>query len=234
MSALKHLASILGTAIQEGAKRMTPNSDIDAVIAQMEARSKSRKGAQISEDRQMEAVRRFWQSQEVQSFRDAYLLSWSLCLPHRPQGPCVMEDRPRLEKVLEGVDGWRGKPSAYRRCYQGLIKSYFTYDALAETTSRAGRNNWHILRQYLRDRNHLIKDHSPCSQWVDTAVGNRHLFGEQPCEPYVDALLRGDVGILEHLCEQLGISKASWFLRELVLTQVRGATRLPNAQFQAL
>lgn len=234
MSALKHLASILGTAIQEGAKRMTPNSDIDAVIAQMEARSNSRKGGQISEDRQMEAVRRFWQSQEVQSFRDAYLLSWSLCLPHRPQGPCVMEDRPRLEKVLEGVDGWRGKPSAYRRCYQGLIKSYFTYDALAETTSRAGRNNWHILRQYLRDRNHLIKDHSPCSQWVDTAVGNRQLFGEQPCEPYVDALLRGDVGILEHLCEQLGISKASWFLRELVLTQVRGATRLPNAQFEAL
>lgn len=145
-----------------------------------------------------------------------------------------MEDRPRLEKVLDGVDGWSGKPNAYRRCYQGLVKSYFTYDVLAKTTPEAGLSNWHMLRQYLRDHNSLIKDHSPCPQWVDTAVGNRQLFGEQPCEPYVDALLRGDVGIIEHLCEQLGISKASWFLRELVLAQVRGATRLTNAQFQVL
>jgi len=234
MSALDHLSSLLRPFIREGAKEMTPNANVDSVIAEMEARSKSRKEGQISEDRQLEAVRRFWQSQEVGSFRDAYLLSWGLCLPHRPLGPCVMEDRPRLERVLNGVDAWSGKPKAFRRCYQGLIKSYFTYDVLADTTPGTGRNNWHMLRQYLRDRNHLIQDHSPCPEWVATAVGNRQLFGEQPCEPYVDALLRGDAGIIDHLCEQLGISKASWFLRELVLAQVRGATRLGNAQFQAL
>lgn len=234
MKGLNYLASLLLPAIQEGGKGIPPSGGIDAVIAQMEARSKSRKGGQISEDHQMEAVHRFWQSQEIQSFRDAYLLSWSLCLPHQPFGPCVMEDRPRIEKVLNGVDGWSGKPSAYRRCYQGLVKSYFTYDALDETVPTAGRNNWHILRQYLRDRNSLIKDHSPCPEWVNTAVDNRQLFGEQPCEPYVDALLNGDVGIIDYLCEQLGISKASWFLRELVLAQVRGATRLTDSQFQAI
>jgi hypothetical protein len=234
MNPLKHLASLLLPVMQESAEWMPSGGGIDVVIAQMEARFKSRRVGQIPEDHQLEAVRRFWQSQEILSFRDAYLLSWSLCLPHRPWGPCVMEDRARLEKVLDGADGWSGRPSAYRRCYQGLVKSYFTYDTFAETTPEAGRNNWQILRQYLFDHNSLIKDHSPCPQWVDTAVGNPQLFGEQPCELYADALLRGDGGIIEHLCEQLGISKASWFLRELVLAQVRGATRLANTQFLAL
>jgi hypothetical protein len=234
MSALSHLAALLRPAVQEGARAMSPNTSIDAVLADMEAKSKSRKGGHIVEDHLMEAVKRFWQSQEIQSFRDAYMLSWGLCLPHRPQGPCVLDDRQRLEKVLDGVDGWRAKPSAYRRCYQGLVKSYFTYDVLSDGTAGPGRNNWKLLRDYLRDRNGLIKDERLNPEWVDTAVGNRQLFGDQPCVPYVDALLRGDSGAIDHLCEQLGINDASWFLRELVLAQVKGATLLGNAPFKEL
>ena len=213
---------------------MPQSTAIDAVIAEMEVKSKSRKGGQLADDHLLDAVKRFWQSQEIQSFRDAYMLSWGICLPHRPEGPCVLEDRPRLQKVLDGVDGWSAKPNAYRRCYQGLVKSYFTYDVLAESTIGSGRNNWRLLRDYLHERNGLIKDKNLSPEWVDTAVGNRQVFGDQPCTSYVDALLRGDSGAIDHLCEQLGINKASWFLRELVLAQVEGATQLGNAQFQAL
>lgn len=234
MSALNHLASLLRPAVHEGARELAPSTAIDEVIAKMAAKSKSRAGGNLAEDHLLEAVKRFWLSQEVQSFRDAYMLSWSLCLPHRPQGPCVLEDRPRLQKVLDGVDSWTERPTAYRRCYQGLVKSYFTYDALAESAPGVGRNNWRLLRDYLHDRNRLIKDTSVNPEWVDTALGNRQVFGDRPCEPYVDALLRGDSGAIDHLCEQLGINKASWFLRELVLAQVKGATQLGNAQFQAL
>ncbi|MGZ8340263.1 MAG: EH signature domain-containing protein [Telluria sp.] len=234
MSALIHLASLLLPAVQEGARTLSPNTAIDKIIADMEVKSKSRKGNHLVQDHLQEAVKRFWQSEEIHSFRDAYMLSWGLCLAHRPQGPCVLEDRPRLQKVLDGVDGWREKPSAYRRCYQGLMKSYFTYDALAESTTGAGRNNWRLLRDYLRDRNGLINDPRLNPEWVDVAVGNRQLFGDQPCVPYVDALLRGDSGAIDHLCEQLGINKASWFLRELLLAQVKGATHLGNTQFQEL
>ncbi|QQX85230.1 hypothetical protein JJQ59_04580 [Cupriavidus necator] len=213
---------------------MTLNSGIDAVIEEMKARSKSPPSGKPSEDHQLEAVRRFWQSHEVKSFRDAYLLSWSLCIPHRPQGACVLEDQSRLQGVLDGVDVWTTRPSAYRRCYQGLVKSYFTYDAHGDGTSSASRKNWNLLRQYLQDRNRLIKDKGLNPEWVTTAVDNKEIFGEQPCEPFVEALLRGDAGIVDHLCEQLGIGKASWFLRELVLAQVKGAAKLSDAKFQAL
>ncbi|WPH19856.1 EH signature domain-containing protein [Variovorax paradoxus] len=234
MSPLDHLASLLRPGTEEGARAMTVSSNIDAVLTRMQERTKGNGSRALSEDLQLKAVRRFWQSQEVASFRDAYLLSWGLCLPHRPSGSCVLEDRPRFQAVLDGVDGWSVRPSAFRRCYQGLVKSYFTYDALGESAPPAARNNWKMLRDYLRDKNGLIRDKQANPDWVATAIGNQQLFGERPCDPYVDGLLKGDVGAIDHLCEELGIAKASWFLRELVLAQIRGATQLGNAQFQAL
>ena len=234
MSALNHLAALLLPGSETGALTMARASGIDAVLAEMKARSKSSGTKHLSEDHQLDAVRRFWDGQEIQSFRDAYLLSWGMCIPCRPNGPCVLEDRTRFQSVLDGVDSWRARPNAYRRCYQGLTKSYFTYDALGPAAPQAARNNWKVLRDYLRDRNSLIQDKQANPDWVTTALGNRQLFGENPCDPYVDALLRGDVGPIDHLCEQLGIAKTSWFLRELILAQVRGATKLGDAQFQAL
>lgn len=213
---------------------MTVSSDIDVVLTRMKEQSKGQAGKAISEDHQLEAVRRFWQSQEVTSFRDAYLLSWGLCLPHEPNGSCVMEDRPRFQAVLDGVDSWSLKPSAFRRCYQGLVKSYFTYDAFVDSARPGARNNWKLLRQYLQIKSDYIVDKNANPDWVQTAIGNQQLFGENPCEPYVEALLKGDVGAIDYLCEELGIAKASWFLRELVLAQIRGATKLGHAQFEVL
>ena len=234
MSPLDHLASLLRTGTEEGSRALAVSSEIDTVLARIRERTRGSARQTLSEDQQLDAVRRFWQSQEVASFRDAYLLSWGLCLPYKPSGPCVLEDRPRLEAVLDGVDSWSERPSAFRRCYQGLTKSYFTYDAFGDNAPAAARNNWKLLREYLHDKNSLIKDKQVNPDWVDTAIGNRQLFGENPCAPYVDELLRGDASAIDHLCEELGIAKASWFLRELVLAQIRGATQLSDSQFKGL
>jgi len=213
---------------------MTANKDIDVLLTDMQARSKSNGTGVISEDRQLEAVRRYWTSQQIRSFGDARLLSYGLCVPHRQGGPCVLEDKPRLTGVLDAVDTWAARPSLFRRCYQGLVRSYFTYDALTDGVPASAKSNWKQLRDYLHDRNGAITDKTVNPEWVATANGNRMLFGQDPCAPYVDALLRGDAGAIEHLCEQLVIAPSSWFLRELVLAQVRGATELGNAQFVAM
>src|SRR6185437_15413313 len=102
MSALANLAAMLRPGAEEGSRAMTAHAPIDAVIAKMELQSKARNGRELPEDQQLEAVRQFWNSQEIRGFRDAYLLSWGLCLPHRPQGPCVLDDAERLQKVLDG------------------------------------------------------------------------------------------------------------------------------------
>lgn len=234
MSPLDHLASLLRTGSEEGSRAMAVSTEIDVVLAKIRERAKGAGRQTLPEDQQLDAVRRFWQSQEIAFFRDAYLLSWGLCLPHKPSGPCILEDRPRLEAVLGGVDSWSERPSAFRRCYQGLAKSYFTYDALGDNAPAAARSNWKLLREYLHDKNYLIKDRQVNPDWVLTATGNKQLFGETPCAPYVDELLRGDASAIDHLCEELGIAKASWFLRELVLAQIHGATQLSDSQFKGL
>jgi hypothetical protein len=234
MSALSNLASLLNLAVEKGSRPMSSHDRIDDVIAKMEAQAKGRSASKVPEDLQLKAVSQFWQSQEVQRFRDAYLLSWSLCLPHRPQGLCILEDRSRLQRVLDGVNDWKSRPNAFRRCYQGLVKSYFTYDALAESSPMTGRDNWKLLRDYLKGNVSHILDNRLNPDWVETAVENQQLFGNQPCEPYVDTLLRGDSSKIDHICEHLGIDQASWFLRELILAQVNEATQRTDTEFQTL
>ena len=234
MNPLDHLASLLRPGTDEGARAMSVSTRIDAVVNEISARVKLFGKIYAPADQQLEAVRRYWSSGQIADFRDAYLLSWGLCLQHRPGSPCILEDRGRLKTFLHDVSGFSVRPSAFRRCYQGMMKCYFTYDAFDGVVTAEIRDNWKMLRDYLRDKNGLIRDKQANPDWVSTAIGNQQLFGESPCEPYVDALLKGDVGVIDHLCEELGIAKASWFLRELVLAQIRGATKLANAPFQAL
>lgn len=232
MSPLDELASMLAPGTAQSARPFVVDHGIDKVLETLKARAKTSGSGTVPEDLQIAAVRMFWESQSVQSFRDAYQLSWALCVPHKIDGPCILEDRGRFQKILNGVSSWEARPAAFRRCYQGLMKSYFTYDT--GSAPSAGRQNWADLRDFLQGRSHLIKDSRSNPDWVTTAVGNTQLFSESPCDRYVDALLNGDNSAIDHLCEQLGIAHTSWFLRELVLAQVRGATKLGHGEFVGL
>jgi hypothetical protein len=233
MSALQHLSSLLTSAAAAGRRELASDGEIDKLIAKMNAQAKGRKAAPLSTDLQLDALKRFWDSKEVKTFRDAYLLSWSLCLRRQPGGPCLMEDGSRLGALLEGVDAYKPKSTAYRRCYQGLVHSYFTYDPFQEAVPEAVHRNWQALRGYLSTNNRSIQGRSD-PDWVVSALQNRQVFSEDPFSPYIETLLLGDASAIESLCEHLGINKASWFLRELVLAQVRGATRLSDARFTEL
>ncbi len=235
MSALDRLAGLLRSSAGAGARPLPVDTSIDAVIARLERQAKSGSSASVPEDLQQDAVHRFWDTQRFDNLKDARLVSFGMCVPSRPSGPCIMEDRQRFQAVLDsrgGVDQWVDDPRWYRRCYQGLVRSYFTYDALLDTAPAVGRQNWGDLRDYLNERTRNIVDKTVNPEWVTTAVGHRQLFAEDPCAPYAAAVLDGDTSTIDYVCDQLGIIKASWFLRELVLAQVRQATKLGHEHFK--
>ncbi|MCP1118905.1 EH signature domain-containing protein [Robbsia andropogonis] len=234
MNALNHLASLLQASFGSELQPYRPCAEIDVLLNELNARVKTGGGREPIHDHQLDAVRRYWHSQKVPTFRDAYLLSFGLCIPHRPRGECVMEDRPRFLGVLDSVDGYLNKTASYRRCYQGLAKSYFTYDVDAANSASTGKRNWLTLRDYLHDRVQEIRDSRQGPAWVDTAIQNSQLFDEAPCNPYVEQLLRGDESHINRICEQLQIGKESWFLRRLVLEQVERATGLGDKEFVSL
>lgn len=235
MSALDRLAGLLRGSAGAGARPLPVDTSIDTVIVGLERHAKAGISASVPEDLQQQAVLRFWEAQRFDNLKDARLVSFGMCVPSRPAGPCIMEDRQRFQAVLDnrtGVDQWLDEPRWYRRCYQGLVRSYFTYDALMDKAPAVGRQNWGDLGDYLNERTHNIVDKKINPDWVTTAVGNRQLFGEDPCAPYAAAVLDGETSTVDYVCEQLGVIKASWFLRELVLAQVRQATKLGHERFK--
>lgn len=237
MSALDYLTSLLRASAHQASKALPSEDSLDAVIAQLERHTRAGTGSSVPEDLQQQAVRRFWDSQRFETLKDARLVSFGMCVPSRPSGPCIMEDRQRFQAVLDsktGVDQWLDNPRWYRRCYQGLVRSYFTYDAESDQAPAVGRKNWSDLRDYLHERTRNIVDKKVNPDWVTTAVGNRNVFTQDPCARYAESVLKGGTTEVDQLCEQLGVIKASWFLRELVLAQVREATKLGHEAFKEL
>ena len=235
MSALDRLAGLLRGSAGAGARPLPVDTSIDTVIAGLERHAKAGTSASVPEDLQQQAVRRFWDAQRFDNLKDARLVSFGMCVPSRPAGPCIMEDRQRFQAVLDsrgGVDQWLDDPRWYRRCYQGLVRSYFTYDAFIDRAPAVGRQNWGDLRDYLNERTRNITDKTVNPDWVTTAVIHRQLFTEDPCASYAAEVLDGDTSTIDHLCEQLGVIKASWFFRELLLAQVRQATKLGHERFK--
>jgi hypothetical protein len=237
MTALDRLAGLLRDSLVVEERPFPQNDQLDHVIASLHKYNKSGTGLNIPEDLQQLAVRKFWDAQRFETFKDARLVSFGMCMPSRPAGPCIMEDRQRFRAVLDrrtGIDQWLDEPKWYRRCYQGLVRSYFTYDAKAADAPTVGKENWYDLRDYLKERTHNISNSKVNPTWVTTTVESPHLFGDDPCAPYAAAILSGDTDNVDLLCEQLGVIKASWFLRELVLAHGREPTNLSLERFKDL
>lgn len=234
MSAISRLAALLQAGREIGAKPLGEDGTIDAVLMAMQKRAGGRSTSKISEDQQLLALQSFWQTQDIPAYRDAYLVSWALHIPHKNDDLCVLEDGPRLERFLASVDGWRDKPSAYRRCYQGMMKGYFSYAPTSDVGKANARKNWPMFRDYLHTRNSNIRDERANPDWVQIAIDNKQLFGRDPCAPYVDTLLKGDKSTIDYLCDKLSISKASWFLEKLVMAQVHEAVGRDDQAFSGL
>ncbi|HSI60653.1 MAG TPA: EH signature domain-containing protein [Ideonella sp.] len=232
MTALDDLAALLQAPAWEPPAPARCEALAD-VIAGLERRVQAGSGAPVAAELQRSAVQRFWADPRLHSLKDARQVCFGLALAPAPQAPRLIEDARRLAALLAQVDRWREQPRHFRRAYQGLLHSYFGYDAKAPSASPAGRSNWEQLRRYLdeRCRHTVAATHNP--DWVPLLLRSRHLFGEQPGLPYAPALLNGDLSAVTALREQLGIGAGSWFLRELVQAQLTAAVALADEAFTA-
>lgn len=237
-NALQQLADKLSQSIDLSPYFTRQESGLDQHMAMLQQHVKAGSSPYEPEDLQAKAVRRFWETTRLDTLKEARLVSFGMCLPSYPNGPCLLEDSKRFDAALSsdtGIDQWVKKPQWFRRCYQGLVRSYFSYDDhKAKVAPDEGRKNWKKLREYLYDRSSNIIDPDRINpDWAITATENKGLFSENPCLPYAKIALSGDISTINHIREQLGIADDSWFTNELVLSQIRHAVALPYEKFKA-
>lgn len=191
-------------------------------------------GAPLDDDVVRKSVSRFWLERKLDSLRDAQLVSHGLTLKPDPTKTCILEDRERFRAVLDaqvGVGQWLESPRWFRRCYQGLVGSYFTYDGRDPSMPGDGRKNWSDLRDYLFQHSNRIVDADLNMDWVNVATQNRSLFSEEPCAQCADAALEGRTEVIDEITDELGISRNSWFHWELIMAQVRHAVGFSDSGF---
>jgi hypothetical protein len=213
---------------------MQPCTEMDEVHAALEKQARSGRGNYEPLDLQVEAVKRFWSRGKFDSLREARLVSFGLGINAWGDRRCLMEEPKCFEAALAGLREWESSPRQFRKCYQGLIRSYFDYDGLGRDVPATGKRNWGRLQEYLYGKAPLIVDQSINPDWVSCAQQNKGLFSEQPCAAYAQDMLEGQDAKVKQVRDLLGISDASWFTRELVLSQVSRACRLEHAVFSSM
>ena len=232
---LSLLKKLLATENYSQPVELRRSDVIDKVLERLTARAKAGGQAHVPKDLQLEAAQRFWHAKHLTSFRDARLVSFGLGLNVEEIGHCLLEDRALFRTLLDEISQWRDVPRQFRKCYQGLVRSYFEYDGMAPNADAVGHKNWLLLRTYLQQNLRYIQDDKTINpEWVDCVRENPNLFSDKPAKTYGQELLQDNSERVDQICKLIGISDASWFMRALLIGQIEAAAQQTDAAFQGL
>lgn len=181
-----------------------------------------------------QSLQTFAQNRQLRSLSQARYICFSLSQPFPGVDDGIVADTRLFHSLLDerhGVGQWCDRPRAFKRCYRGLMSSYFEFYGLDKSVRLQTRKNWIELRDYLHAKNGLIRYESSNPRWVETALTYPSLFSENPENYLVDAADRGDHKLLNQVFEDLLIDPDSWFRQRLLLAQVRAAVKNPDQPF---
>lgn len=210
-----------GDGLQMAHERALLQDWIGAVLEQDE----------LSGDRMLDALEMFYKSQGCKSLRQARLVCYGLTQPFGPQPYRLIDDVERLTLLLKYLDRNIDRIRPYRKCYRGLLSCYFSYDPDGDEATVEGRRNWEMLRDYLFERRDKlpIKGYNP--DWVEALIEEPTLLSVTPFWKYSFDKLQGEWSPLEEIQQRLEIGEDSWFMRRLVLNQVKAVTALDDEGF---
>lgn len=203
-----------------------------ALVARLQQQQQAGPAA-LPADACAQALLQFAQGGELATLKQGRLACWGLAAAPTPGQPGPLEDPALLDRLLAATERWRPAPLRYRRLYQGLLHSFFSFDPASGSDPAQCRATAQRLRAHLAEHARAIvhPQHNP--PWVRRVATSPHLFGDHPAAPYAAALLQGDTTAVDMLCQELGIGPGSWFRRELVRAQLQAALALPPAAFPA-
>ena len=167
----------------------------------------------------------------VESPRDLKYICYGLADPIGQNEQQVLSDTRAFSVVLQHVQSLEQSPRLRRKCYLGLLSSYFEFNIL-KNMSEAAESNWLKLRDYLNRNLAAVSSAMPVPQWAVALDEHRNLLGDNPCERYAKQLLDGKSAPFDEMRSALNISGKSWVVPKTTLAAIKYACREPEDKFR--
>ena len=143
---LTRLTDLLRETNSRGLLPLRRCAEMDKVHAELLKQARSGNLNYEPIDLQVEAVRKFWDKGAFDSLREARLVSFGLAVKPWPDRSCLMEEPKKFGAAINGLREWEDSPRQFRKCYQGLLRSYFDYDGMLRDIHPEGQKNWGRLQ----------------------------------------------------------------------------------------
>lgn len=194
-----------------------------------------------TEDKLHAVLVRFAKSKSVLSFTDLKYLCYGATVPVGSDQWRVIDRQDLFDNLLDLVHRRTEQARQFRRCYQGLLTGYFSFERNLDDPGDADRR-WVLLRGFLADQ--LKPLQQSCAgkgqmpAWLTILYEHRNLLTADPCSRYAKGLERGDESELHAVCAGLGIPSNSWVLVEAMMGYVKqvclGSDAAFNERMQAV
>lgn len=172
----------------------------------------------IPEEKIAIAISLFNQTKHIKNKSHRYLLCWGLTTQIVDTPPFI--ESPNCSLFLDEISRSIADETLTALAWRGLLHSYFSY-SWSISKSESGRKNWMKLRNLLSSSLiDLYKKKTNKPLWLTTLYTNKNLLEEEPCTIYVDSALSGEMNELNEIIQNLSIPKTSWFIEEIVMSQV--------------
>jgi hypothetical protein len=172
----------------------------------------------------------YLKNHQLRSYRQIKYVCFGVSSPYGTPLTRIIEHGTLFSKLLKEVVWLIPEPRKFRRCYQGLLKSYLRYSGL-NTDDKNGRKNWLALREFLAQHCKALNKQKPVMEWTLALYKHRNLLSDNPCKPYGKAMLAGDLSVVEELKSRLGIDDDTWVMNELVIAQIQAAIAQTDTEF---
>ena len=190
----------------------------------------------IDVDRVQIALAKFVKTQEVENFTHLKYLCHGLLLPVAGNTWCLLDREALFDKLLTIVINKHKQVKQFRKCFQGLLGTYFAFD-LHAATENARLQNWRTLRTFLAAHHPRVaaaaQERGTLPEWLNTLTEHRNLLGESPCTRYSAELANGDTEQLKAACSGLGITATSWVWIDALMAYVGTVCSLSDRDFNS-
>ncbi|WFU25122.1 EH signature domain-containing protein [Bradyrhizobium sp. CB1717] len=178
------------------------------------------------------AIRRFVGSpNDKVSFRDLQLITFGCLNGTGDTVPGLGDKKNLFHRLLDLVAKLRDRPRLLRRCYRGLLSSYFNYDFGDSTRFAPVKPQFESLQAFLLNEIGCLEGTAYVPDWIKTLRQHVNLLSNEPTKRYstaetADAEFRS-------VCSQLDISKRSWIQNRYLIDRIEHAAKAPDDEFRA-